>query len=191
MITATSVNSRAIAVAAASLIAAGCATTQTAAFRAMTAEEHETAGSVGGSADDAAAHLAAARGLRRAEQVACFEVPDVQRDAGPFARKDQIVGVEPLQGRPNTKAAQRPVGVAVYLRATPGMTEQWIGRVIECHLAHRAVVGTRVAEQACPLATEEAQIDVSSTDTGFRVSITSKDVTVARSLIDRCHALVD
>jgi len=191
MIIARSVNSRAIAVAAASLITAGCATTQAAGFRAMTAAEHETAGSAGGSADDAAAHLAAAKGLRRAERIACLEVPDVQRDAGPLARKDEITGVEALQERPNTKAAPRPVGVAGYLRATPGMTEQWIGRVIECHLAHRAVVGTRVAEQACPLSAEEARIDVSSTDTGFRVSITSKDVTVARSLIDGCHALVD
>jgi hypothetical protein len=183
---------RAIRIAVASLVTAGCATTQTAAFHRMTAEDHERAGSVGArDAEDALAHMAAAHDLRRAEQAACFEVPDAERDAGPFARREQIAGVEVLRERANTKAAVQPVGVAIYLRTAPGMTEQWIGRVIECHLAHQAVVGTRLAEQACPLSVEDARIGLSSTPTGFRVSITSKDVTVARSLIDRCHALVD
>jgi len=180
-----------IAIAVTSLVVAGCATTQTAAFRRMSADDHERAGSVAADPDDAAAHLAAAKDLRRAEQAACYEVPDRERDAGPFARREQIAAVETLRERVNTKAPLLPVGVAVYIRATPGMTEQWVGRVIECHLAHRAVVGTRVAEQACPLSIDDARVDLSSTHTGFRVSITSKDLSVARSVIDRCHALVN
>jgi hypothetical protein len=190
MIIPTSVN-KAIAIAAASLVAAGCATTQTAAFRRMSAEDHEKVGSSTVDSEEAVAHQTAAKDMRRAEQAACFEVPDGERDAGPFARRDQIVAVEVLRERLFPKAPPQKVGVAVYLRASPGMTEQWIGRVIECHLAHRAVVGARVAEQACPLSLEEARVGVSSTFAGFRVAITSKDLAVARSLIERCSALAN
>ncbi len=175
---------------AVTLTGAGCAT-QTSAFRHMSAEEHERVGAAGGDAADATDHLAIAQDLRRAEQAACFEVPDAERDAGPFGHRDRIEGVQVVRERLFPKAPEQPVGVAVTLRAAPGLTEQWIGRVIQCHLAHKAVVGARVAEETCPLSVDDARVDLSSTHSGFRVTITSKDPAAARALIQRCSTLTD
>jgi hypothetical protein len=183
--------SKAMAMALASIAAVGCASTQTAAFQHMSAEDHERAGSAAAGSPLAAHHLAAARDLRRSEQAACLGVPDADRDSGPFARRDQIAGVQVLRDRLFPKAPEQPVGVAVYLRAAPGMSEEWIGRVIECNLAHQAVVGARTAEQTCPLTVDNSRIELSSTRDGYRVAITSKDGAVARSLIERCASLSD
>jgi hypothetical protein len=124
------------------------------------------------------------------ERAACAEVPDADRDEGPFARRERIVGVEELREKTYPKAPPQPVGVAVYVRAAPGVTEQWVGRVIECHLAHRAVVGDRIADRDSPLFAEDAKIRVSSTPTAFRVAITSLDLDVARSVIEKGNRLV-
>jgi hypothetical protein len=125
-----------------------------------------------------------------AEQAACAEVPDADRDQGPFARRDRIVRVEELQERANTKVAPHPVGAAVYVRAAPGMTEQWLGRVIECHLAHRATLGGLAADRDSSPFAEDSRVSVSSTPTAFRVAITSSDLDTARSVIARAERLV-
>jgi hypothetical protein len=69
------------------------------------------------------------------------------------------------------------------------MTEQWIGRVIQCHLAHHAVVGTTAVNEWCPLLVDKTKIAVSSTPVGFRVQITSADIASARAVIAKGQAL--
>ncbi len=171
-----------------SLLVGGCAT-ETAAFRGMTAVDHErAAGGQGPDGATAAEHAAAAKRLRDAELAACAEVPDADRDQGPFARRERITGVEEVRDRVYAKGMKQPFGVVVYLRATPGVTEQWVRRVTECHLAHHAVVGWNDSERVSPLS-EDARIAVSTTGTGFRVSITSPDVDVARSVIRKASTL--
>ncbi|HZU84562.1 MAG TPA: hypothetical protein VE987_16650 [Polyangiaceae bacterium] len=169
------------------VIAAGCAQNQ--AFRGMSAAEHDRAAAADPSS--ASEHLAAAAELRRAEQVACAGVPESDREGGPFAHRDWITGVGVVRERLFPKAPEQVTGVNVYLRAAPGVTQQWVGRVIECHRAHGAVVGEQVAASGCPLSLDGAQVGLSSTFSGFRVSITSKDITVAREVIDRCQGLVN
>ena len=180
--------SKVIIVGATCLAAAGCAT-QTSAFRRMGAEEHERAAALDPTAS--ADHLAAARDLRRLELAACVDVPEVDRERGPFARRERIAEVDIVHDKLYPKWPAQAVGVSVALRAAPGMTEQWVGRVLECHLAHRALVGATASQQACPLDAEDTRVAVSSTSTGFRVAITSRDPAVARSVIDSCLALVN
>ena len=74
------------------------------------------------------------------------------------------------------------MGVAVYFRAEPAMTQQWLGRLTECHLAHHAVVG-RLENDQCPLSFESAEVSLSSTPDGFRIAVTTRDPEVARSVI--------
>jgi hypothetical protein len=69
------------------------------------------------------------------------------------------------------------------------MTEQWLGRVIECHLAHRATLGDAAADRASSPFADDTQVLVSSTPTSFRVAITSTDVDTARSVIARAERL--
>jgi hypothetical protein len=120
------------------------------------------------------------------ERAACAEVPDADRDAGPFAQRDRIVRVEPLRQTVSPKAPAPVAGVAVYVRAAPGMTEQWLGRVIECHVAH----GTTLASSASdPLLVPDARIAVTPTPTEFRIAITSDDGDEARRILIAGSAL--
>src|SRR5580692_8662110 len=102
-------------------------------------------------------HREAAQRLRDRERFACAEVPDAERDLGPFARRDRIMDVQAVQDRVFPKAPPRLFGVSVVLRATPGVTEPWLGRVIECHLAHYAVVGANAASAPSPLLVPNAK----------------------------------
>jgi hypothetical protein len=183
----------ATAVLIATSVGLGCMTSQTAAFRRMSAAQHEAAAQgVAGSSEDANEHLAAARELRQTEGAACVDVSDADRERGPFGHREWLAGVEIVRDRYRfAKGPAEPAGVAVYLRAEPGITEQWIGRLIQCHLAHHAVVGEGVAQESCPLSLDGTRIDLTSTHTGFRVAITTKDIATARSLIDRCQSLVN
>jgi hypothetical protein len=129
-----------------------------------------------------------------AERLACADVSEAERDLGPFAPHDRVVRVEPVNRVVSPKAPAPLAGVALYVRATPGLTEQWVDRVIECHVAHhaahRAETGAPVADDVgCPLAVDDTRIAVSPTSTGFRVAITSPDPEVARELLEKGRAL--
>ncbi|HXX67430.1 MAG TPA: hypothetical protein VEK07_09630 [Polyangiaceae bacterium] len=171
----------------------GCAT-QSDRFRGMSAEDLERSAHLSASADDRAAagdRLGAARRLREMEQAACAEVSDADRDQGPFARRDRIQDVELLRDRPYPKQMLQPAGVAIYLRASDGLTEQWLGHVLECHLAHHAVVGDHMAGRPSPLLVDDARVSLSSTVDGFRIAITAREVSAAREIIERAQALIE
>src|SRR5450432_2360935 len=58
---------------------------------------------------------------------ACASVPSFD------ALHQDIVRVEPFSvARSSKTPVNVPGGALVYLRATPGMTSQWLARVIEC-----------------------------------------------------------
>jgi hypothetical protein len=174
-----------------SLALGACSPAESRAFRAMTAADHERAAQQ--SADPTGAtpteHLDAAKHLRAAEQAACAEVPETERDQGPFARRDRIVALEEVRDRRFPKWPPQLFGVALTLRATPGMTEEWLGRLIQCHVAHYAVVGVASSPEPSPLLVSGAVIRVSSTGLGFRVSITSSDMDVAREALTAGRAV--
>jgi hypothetical protein len=174
--------------AVASIVATGCAA-QSPAYRQMSAVDHEAAARAASPAE-AEEHLQAARLLRDEEQSACYQVPDAERAQGPFGNAERIAGVEIVRDRGVfPKGPLVPVGVAVSLRAEPGMTQQWLGRLIACHMAHVAVVGHESG--ASPLSVAHTQVAVSSTATGFRVTVTSRDRDVARLVLDKGQELAE
>jgi hypothetical protein len=176
------------------LASSACAT-QSAAFRQMSAEDHEQAARAPGSSSASAAtpedHLEVARQLREAEANACTNVPDADRDQGPLAHRDRIAAMELLRDRIHTKAMLRPSGVAIYLRPAPGLTAEWLSHVLECHLAYHGVVGDRIADATSPLFVDNARVALSSTGDGFRITITSLNEQIARQVIDRAQSLVE
>jgi hypothetical protein len=191
-ITKTSRGFVAVAIAPLLLSVSGCAATQSTAFRHLSAAEHERAAQASPGPDGAspAEHLAAAAQLRNGELAACADVPQEERVQGPFAHRERIVAVEEVRDRAFPKWPTQPFGVAVYIRATPGLTAQWIGQELMCSVAHHAAVGAQLSADSSPLTTEDAKISVSTTTTGFRVSFTSSDIDTARRLIAKGRALV-
>jgi hypothetical protein len=173
---------------AVSMAAAGCAS-ESAAFRQMSAVDHESAARTAqNDATLAREHLDAAARLRADEQAACEGVPDADRLGDPFAQPGRVSDVAVVRDRgPFPKGPEQAVGVAVTLRAEPGLTEQWLGRVIACHRAYLAVVGPTT--RTSPLAVPDTHVAVSTTYGGFRVTVTSKDAVAARAVVGRGQML--
>jgi|HubBroStandDraft_1064217.scaffolds.fasta_scaffold46055_2 hypothetical protein len=125
----------------------------------------------------------------RAAALACTDVPNSDRDDGPFVHRDRIAGLEVLRERLYPKAPPQPTGVAIYVRATPGLTEPWLGRIIECTREHHRAVASQ--ESADPLLVADTRVAVSTTPTGYRITIRSADPAAARAVIEKGQALIN
>ncbi len=127
----------------------------------------------------AADHRAAAAELGKTEERACTGVAPEDRDLSPFEHVEDIAGVEP-----------RTTGAVVTFRAVPGLTVESLQRVVDCHLARNASLGHEVPEMAnCPLVPKGAEARVSSTGTGFAVTIRSDDPITAAEIRARATRL--
>jgi hypothetical protein len=174
---------RIVPVTALSMFVIGCATTESAAFRHMSAADHDAASRTPQSDPEIAAeHAAAAKRLRDAEQAVCVGVPEAERLQGPLAHPELIAHETVVRERLFPKGMLQTVGVTIDIRATPGATEQWLGRVTECNLAHYAALGWPQSDRS-PLSVADASVTIRSTADGFRVTLTSKDLEVARALV--------
>lgn len=140
----------------------------------------------------AADHRAASQALRDAEARACVGLADSDRDMSPFEHREDIMAVDPLNGGATTgkSAPPRTVGATVTIRAVPGLTAEWLQRVIDCHVARNAALGHAVPEMpTCPLVPKGASAKVSSAGTGFAVAIQSDDPEAAREILRRATLL--
>lgn len=147
----------------------------------------------------AAEHRAASRALRDAEARACTWISGDDRDRSPFDHRDDIASVSSLMlDEPDPDGhelgvleRERLAGAIITFRAVPGMTEQWLRRIVECHLARNAALGHDVPEMPyCPLVPKNVTAHVSSTASGFVVELESGDAETAREVLRRARALV-
>jgi len=87
----------------------------------------------------------------------------------------------------------RVAGIEIVFRATPGVTAEWFQRVVDCHLARNAVIGSDVASHEmnyCPLTLRGVTARVSSAGNGFAVAIQSEDQRVVEELRRRGGAII-
>ena len=141
----------------------------------------------------AAEHRAASAALRGAEARACVGISPEDRDGSPFDHTADIESVAPLKEwrRRNRWQYEEMVGATVTFRAVPGLTAEWLQRVVDCHLARNASLGHVVPEMPdCPLVPEGATATVSSTGRGFAVAIRSNDPAAAKEILARAERLV-
>lgn len=98
-------------------------------------------------------HLSASRALETAEVSACAGLTESERGMSPFAHRADIEGVEPLyEGFSLRQGGAKEVGAAVLLRPAPGLSAQSLQRIVDCHIAHHAVLGPELPEASrCPL----------------------------------------
>jgi hypothetical protein len=82
-------------------------------------------------------------------------------------------------------------GAVIVFRATPGMTAEWLQRVVDCHLARNAALGHDVPEMPdCPLVPKGVAATVKATDAGFAVAVRSEDSSTAAEVLRRARSLV-
>jgi hypothetical protein len=138
----------------------------------------------------AAEHRAASAALRQAEAAACAGIAPDDRDISPFEHVEDIVDVQPLREPTTVKGMMRTAGAVVTFRAVPGMTAEWLQRLVDCHLARNSALGHSVPEMPdCPLVPREVQARVTSTGTGFAVAIRSDVDDSAREVLARAERL--
>ena len=137
-------------------------------------------------------HRAGAQVLRDAEARACAGLPEADRDTSPFYHRDDIAEIKPLiEEVPVGKAkAKKTIGAEVVFRAVPGMTAEWLQRLVDCHQARAASVGFTMPEMDyCPLMLKDVKAKVVSTGTGFGAQLTSGDAKTAEQILERAQAL--
>ena len=89
-------------------------------------------------------HRAASQAVREAEQRFCSGIPPEDRDMSPFHHREDITVVGTVKAGPGIYAGAggtSPNGARVAFRAVPGLTGEWLQRVVDCHLARNAVIG--------------------------------------------------
>lgn len=139
----------------------------------------------------AAKHRAAAAALAQAEATACSGIDDEDRDMSPFAHREDIVSATPIAEEVG-RGKQRPneiKGATVVFRAVPGLTAEWLQRLVDCHIARASSVGHQMPEMAyCPLVLKGVKATVSSTGNGFAIAVTSDEKATAEEILKRAKA---
>ena len=141
----------------------------------------------------AAEHRAASTALRDAEARACVGLANADRDESPFAHRDDIASMSRLDGATSSgkSSSSKLAGGTVVLRAVPGLTKEYLQRVVDCHLARNASMGFAMPEMAfCPLAVQGARATVVSSGAGFGVEIRADGPDAASEVLKRARALV-
>ena len=134
-------------------------------------------------------HRAASQALRDAEARACKNVPEGDRDISPFYHREDVVSAG-LFSESLALGGRNVIGAEVVFAALPGMTVEWLQRVVDCHLARNAVLDdVAKAMPYCPLAVPHVRAQVRSVGNGFAVDITSDNETNRRDVIARVEAL--
>jgi hypothetical protein len=139
-------------------------------------------------------HRAASQALRDAEARACGGLSNDDRDISPFEHREDIASVQPAYGNLNLSGGKQPtghlVGADVTFRAVPGMTAEWLQRLVDCHIARNNALGNDVPEMPyCPLVPKGITAKVSSAGNGFTVRIESQDVSTANEVLRRAQSL--
>jgi len=136
----------------------------------------------------AARHRAAAQSLLNAEASACEGIAPEDRDRSPFFHGADIRSVSPLDEALGMGA--RFAGATIVFRAVPGLTAEWLQRIVECHLARDAAVGYDMPEMAdCPLSIPGVSATVVSAGDGFAVKVHSGDDAAAAEIWRRAQRI--
>lgn len=132
----------------------------------------------------------------QASQVAdedCIGVPAKERELGILAYRDAVRGAESLKESEQVGKMKfaKDRGVVIALRAQPGMSAPWLGRVASCHMALAAAGRDASSASAMdPLLVPGAAVRVDETATGFAVSVRVPNDEAASETLRRAHALL-
>jgi hypothetical protein len=141
----------------------------------------------------AADHRAASQALRDAEASACAGLSESDRDTSPLQRPGDIVAIQELKtptGSSKAGELTRVAGAKVTIRAVPGLTKEYLQRLVSCHLARNSSMGHAMAEMAtCPLGVKGATATVEGEGGAFVVRVTSEEDAAATEIVKRTRTL--
>lgn len=123
----------------------------------------------------------------------CVGVPAKEREMGLLAFRENIVSMAPLNEIRFAGKAKysQTEGVAIRLRATPGISVPWLERVNGCHVA--LVAAGRLAGNvgpADPFILPGTTVVASEVYAGFVLSVRGPNYDAAREILQRSYALI-
>ncbi len=111
---------------------------------------------------------------------ACTGLSDAERLAALETIKSNISGADQILVSPGAKAPKmRPSGATLYVRATPGVTAEWLERVVVCD-----------AQQQGTVVRSGERVSVSAERGGFAIQVSSDNLETAQQIWTRAEALV-
>ncbi len=115
----------------------------------------------------------------------CALIPEAEQNVCPL-QHTEVLGARELKAPIDAKGyVFAPTGAVVYMVAAPGLTQEWLGHLVECYQAKIAIAGNGLqARESCPLAEPGSSYSVSSTGDGFAVAIRSPDHDAAKRIIE-------
>jgi hypothetical protein len=137
-------------------------------------------------------HRQASSALAEAEARVCAGLSEEDRDMSPFHHREDIESVSPLieELGSGKGVAKKDVGATIVFRAVPGLTAEWLQRVIDCHLARAASMGHAMPEMSyCPLVPKGVKAKVESAGNGFSVRVSGDDAATIAEIKKRAAAL--
>jgi hypothetical protein len=120
----------------------------------------------------------------------CTGIPETQARSVLTDLRGDVDRMESAFESPRSNSTQRAIGVDIHVQATPGMTAQWLARLVECHIVTEAAGGACTTSE-CPLGLDRVNVGVSTTRTGFTIELRSADAAIARELPRRAKALFE
>lgn len=111
----------------------------------------------------------------------------------PFAHAADIQSVGQLSedaAATSRAKLKRDAGATIVFRAAPGLTAEWLQRIVDCHLARNSAVGHDMSEMSsCPLVPRGAKATVRSVGDGFAVDVYGEDAATAAEIWRRAQKL--
>jgi hypothetical protein len=116
---------------------------------------------------------------------ACALIPAAQQNVCPV-QQTAVIGARQLRAPMDPKGhTSTPAGAVVYMVAGPGLTQEWLGHMVECYQARVAEAGNALqARESCPLAEPDTTYSVMSTRNGFAVAIQSSHSEAAQRIFE-------
>ena len=121
----------------------------------------------------------------------CALIPEAEQSVCPLSRMP-VVGTRQLVRPLDPKGySMTPAGAVVFTLATPGLTPEWLGHVVECYRARAASQATAtLAQDSCPLAEPGSEFTVSTTRDGFALAVRSPHSDAAKHIFEVSQRLV-
>jgi hypothetical protein len=121
---------------------------------------------------------------------ACTGLSDADRLAAVEGIKSNVSGADQILVSPCCKVpAMRPSGATLYVRAMPGVTAEWLERVVVCDAKpqdpNRACAG-----RECPVAFAGERVSVSELRGGFAIAVRSDNTETAKRIWERAEGFV-
>jgi hypothetical protein len=130
------------------------------------------------------------------DQVAaiCSGIPEKEWQRPIFFQASDIEGIRPFMGERRYIKFTLPElrGADIFVRAGPGITKQWVARVIRCHVAWHDVYGPASQESfEDPLVVGRPDLSFMDNEIGFVIRIAGHDKAEGEEILRRAQMLRD